>query len=353
MSKVAFCKVKKKSRIGVFETVWRAMELADWDKYVKGKKIFLKVNAMSNQVVPGQCTSPWVVEAVLIKLRKELPDAQITMGDADLAAAEHLDEAIQAWGFKQLGEKYGAPFINLSKDKMVKVKVGGKVFKELDLPKTVVDADVIITLPILKTHCLTRLTGGLKNQWGIVPRVRHQYHTRANQCIADINAYLKKIQFVVMDVTMVMEGNAPRTGIPKQCDLVMASHDRVAIDTAGSKFMGLPTDDNPMLIKAQEMGVGEMKYEIIGDKFYVNPFKPPKANSQPIFLLEMSLRKVPGLKWLIFDTPIFKIPAWGATVYNTVVWYNLHGKKYAKDVCQNSWLKTLYRPLCRRGGLKV
>jgi len=353
MSKVAVCKIKKKSRKGLFETVWHVMELANWKKHVKGKKIFLKINGISDQVVPGQCTNPWVIEAVIQKLQSEIKGVKITMGDADLAASEQLDDAARVWGFKDLAEKYDVTFVNLSKDKLVKKKIKGKIFKELDIPKTVLDADTIITMPVLKSHCLTHLTGALKNQWGIVPRVRHQYHLTADQCIADINSFLSHIRFVVMDATMCMEGDAPRTGIPKECNMVIAGHDRVAIDTAAADYMDLPSNKNPMMICAEEMGVGERKYTIIGDKPKKNPFIKPKPNQQPIFLLEMSLRKVPIIKQLLFNTPIFKFCAWGATKYNTWWWYNRKGKKYAREVCEKSWMSKIYKPLCRRAGLKV
>jgi len=353
MSKVVFCKIKKKTKKGLFETVWRAMKLANWKRYVKGKNIFLKINGISDQVVPGQCTNPWVIEAVIQKLQSEIKGVKITMGDADLAASEQLDEAARVWSFKDLAKKYGVRFVNLSKDKLIKRKIKGKIFKELHIPKSVLGADTIITMPVLKSHCLTHLTGALKNQWGIVPRVRHQYHLTADQCIADINKFLSNIKFVVMDATMCMEGNAPRTGIPKECNLIITGPDRVSIDTAAADYMDLPSFDNPMMIAAEETGVGKRKYTLAGDKVKKNPFVKPQPNKQPIFLLEMSLRKVPIIKQLLFDTPVFRIFAWGATKYNTWYWYNKKGKKYAQDVCKNSWMSKIYKPLCRRAGLKV
>jgi uncharacterized protein (DUF362 family) len=353
MSKVAFSKIKDKSHNGLFKAVWRAMELANWKRYVKGKKIFLKINGISDQVVPGQCTNPWVIEAVIQKLQNEIKGVEISMGDADLAASEQLDDAAYVWGFKRLAKKYGVKFVNLSKDKLIKRKIKGKIFKELHIPKTVLDADTVITMPVLKSHCLTHLTGALKNQWGVVPRVRHQYHLVVNQCIADINKFLSNITFVVMDATMCMEGNAPRTGIPKECNLIIASPDRVATDTAAAKYMDLPSEDNPMMMRAEEMGVGKRKHTLVGDKVKQDPFIKPKPGRQPIFLLEMNLRKVPIVKQLLFDTPVFKFCAWGATKYNTWWWYNKKGKKYAREVCENSWMSKIYKPLCRRAGLKV
>jgi hypothetical protein len=74
-SKVAFVKVKHEEN-GVQKAVIRAMKLANWKRYVRGKKIFVKINGISDQLVPGQCTSPWVIDAVLSELRKEFPKSK-------------------------------------------------------------------------------------------------------------------------------------------------------------------------------------------------------------------------------------------------------------------------------------
>ena len=53
-----------------FKAVSDVMELAEWKKYI-GNSVFLKLNCVSDRVIPGQCTSPWVFEAVVKKLRSK------------------------------------------------------------------------------------------------------------------------------------------------------------------------------------------------------------------------------------------------------------------------------------------
>ena len=343
-SKVAFISVKHEEN-GVQKAVKRAMEIAQWKKYVKGKKIFVKINGISDQLVPGQCTSPWVIDAVLSEIRKELPEAEIEMGDANLAAAEQLNRAAKLWGFLDLAIKHNVKFVNLSEDELVETDIGGKVFHKLLIPKVLLDTDCIINLPVAKTHCLTKITCCLKNHWGMVPRFRHQYHLVANQAIADINHFFKKTTFNIVDATVSMEGNAPRTGIPKIADAVFAGNDRVAIDTAVATFMGFDPQEIEHLKTAEEMGVGERSYEIVGDEFRKMEFKSPESNKQPIFFWEMSLRKVPLVNKLIFKTKVFDLFAWAATQYNVRWWYNLYGKKYAKDVIENTWYGKEFKDL--------
>jgi len=91
----------------------------------------------------------------------------------------------------------------------------------------------------MKTHCLTTMTCALKHFWGVVPRVRHQYHLVVDEAIADINQFLKpKVAFILVDGTVCMESDGPRTGKLKICDKILASHDPIALDATVAKYMG-------------------------------------------------------------------------------------------------------------------
>jgi len=247
-----------------------------------------------------------------------------------------------------IANKHDVKFVNLSNEPLIKVDCGGKVFKQLDLPKILLDVDTIINIPVPKTHCLTTITGCLKNHWGMVTRFRHQFHPVANQAIPDINHYFAKTRFNLMDLTISMEENAPRTGISKICGVIMASPDRVAADCTIARFMGFEPDKIEHIINAENMGLGSTKnIEIVGDEFEVNPFKPPEADRQPIFFWEMRLRKIPIVKPLLFDTPIFNLLAAIATKYNTFLWYNKFGKKYIDQISQTPWASE-FEPLWER-----
>ena len=350
-SEVAVAKVKYVKN-GVQDAVKKAMTLANWTKHVnikKDGKLFLKINGISDHLVPGQVTSPWVLEGVLQEIRRVYPNCQLSIGDANLAAYSQLHEAATLWGFKDLCAKYNARFVNLSEDELLPVKIpNGKIVKDLELPRTLVDADAIITMPVAKTHFLTQITCSIKNQWGCIPVFRHQFHVVADKMLADINSYLKKIKFVVCDMTVCMEGNAPRTGIPKICDMVIASHDRVAVDSAVATYMGLDPKKIGSIMECEDSGVGTSNFKLIGEEMGVNLFKPPRGDRQPIYIIEMTLRKIPIIKNLVFDTPLFYLGAAGATWYNKVWWYNLKGKKYAKDILENTWYgKEEFAPLLK------
>jgi len=337
VSIVAHKKVLGFEKENMFLAVQEAMELARWREYVKGKDIFLKVNLLSDQLVPGQCTSPWIVEGVV----KELMKGKFTIyiGDANVATSKQVERAAKFWGISTICKKYEIKFVNLSNQSLITIDIGGKIFREIGIPEILLDVDGIITLPVIKTHNVTGMTCSLKNQWGCIPSFRHQYHLVADQCIADINKFLNVV-FVVADGTVCMEGNGPRVGIPKIMNSVFASHDRVAMDCVACDLMEIDPKTIGMIQRAKEMSVGETDVEIVGDKLETSRFKPPNLSEHPIVNLELKLRKVPIINYLLFKTPLFKAPAYIASKYNSFWWYNKKGKQYTEELIQNN---PLYR----------
>ena len=317
---------------GVQKTVDKAMNAIDWRRQISGKKIFVKVNLCSSEFVPGQCTSPLVLDGVLKVLSEN--DFDITVGDADLAAARQCEKAAKVWGHTKILDEYGVKFQNLSKDEMTSLPINGKVFEMLDIPKTVLESDHIIDLPVPKTHCLTTITCSLKNFWGVVPRVRHQYHLVVDEAIADINSFLMSRPLsVIVDGTIGMEENGPRTGKSRIADCVFSSIDPVAIDSFAAWIMGFQTPEH--VKKAAERKLGSLEYNVKGDVPKRLNFEPPKPDSQPIFRWEIFFRRS-FIKPLLFDTSIFSLLSYIATKYNTFYYYNRWGKSHQKNV-MNSW----------------
>jgi hypothetical protein len=158
--------------------------------------------------------------------------------------------------------------------------------------------------------------------------------------------------FNLVDGTICMEGNAPRTGIPKICNVIFAGHDRVAIDYTVAKFMGFDAAKIKHIENAEKMGIGSRNnIKIVGDEFEVIPFMPPKPGDQPIFKYETMFRKSP-LKPLVFDTPLFKCACKIATFYNTKWWYGKKGKKYLKEILKTKYASE-FQPIIESKKIKL
>src|SRR3989344_3628878 len=174
MSIVSHVKLKERSKQELLGNIRKAMEIAEWKKHINGRTVFIKLNLLSDQLVPGQCTSPWVLEGVLKVLTEN--GFSVVVGDADVATSRQAEPAAYRWGILDVCAKYGAQFVNLSKQETVTIPVNGEVWKEIPVPKIICESDARITLPVIKTHNVTTMTCALKNQWGCIPRFRHQFH---------------------------------------------------------------------------------------------------------------------------------------------------------------------------------
>ncbi|MEM3382114.1 MAG: DUF362 domain-containing protein [Candidatus Bathyarchaeia archaeon] len=320
-------------RDGVQKTVKDVLDSICWRDLVNGPRIFVKVNLISSEFIPGQCTSPLILDGLLKEIT--LDSFDVVVGDADLAAAKQCDRASVVWGHKKIAQRYGAIFKNLSKESTTRVKVGGKIIDTIDIPESILNADSIISIPVLKTHCLTGMTCALKNLWGLLPRARHQYHLMVDDAIADINYLFKdKLSFTLVDGTICMEGNGPRTGKPRMVGCTFGGSDPVAIDAFAANLIGVELPAHVRL--AEERGIGRTEFKVEGDPFECLSFEKPNMRTQPIFFWEMLLRKT-KVKPLFFDTKIFDALAWIAAMYNSLYYYELHGRRYRREVMQ-TWL---------------
>ena len=318
---------------GVPSAVERAMELADWQRHVQGRRIFLKINTLSFPLVPGTNTSPWVIEGVLRTLRAGLPEARIQMGDSRIVGADNVRKAKTLWGYDRLADRYGAEYVDLSADSLEEVEIGGDVVRKIPFPRTLLEADAIVSLPVMKCHHLSTITASLKNQWGCLPTFRHNFHPVLHQVIVDINRALKPC-FTVIDGTVVQEGKGPRTGTIRIADLVLASADLVAADAAAARYMGFDPWQIGYLTRAEERGLGVIDGELVGDDVGSEQFARPRANL--VGFVHKKLR-ASFLRPLLFETPLIQVLARLALVYNTHLWYRFEGRPAARRLIRESW----------------
>ncbi|HQA58069.1 MAG TPA: DUF362 domain-containing protein, partial [Acetivibrio sp.] len=146
--------------------------------------------------------------------------------------------------------------------------------KKFTLANGVLESDGMISLPKLKTHALTRITGCIKNQFGCIPgSLKGEFHARIpdvidfSKMLVDLNAYLKPRLFV-MDGIMAMEGNGPRGGTPKNMNVILLSSDPIALDATVCRIIGLDPKFVPTIVFGKEAGLGtynEEEIEILGE----------------------------------------------------------------------------------------
>ncbi len=137
---------------------------------------------------------------------------------------------------------------------------GGKSLTAAKVHELILDSDVFINVPVLKSHGSAKLTIAMKNLMGVVWDRRFWHQNDLHQCIADYTTF-RKPDLNIVDAYRVMKRNGPR-GVSVEdvvkYDSLLISSDIVAVDAAAAKVFGSEPVDIPYIAIADEMGIGTM-----------------------------------------------------------------------------------------------
>lgn len=291
---------------GVERTIQEIMDFCNWQRIVPpGGKIVIKPNLCTHRTDIIHCanTSRGVIRAVCEVLLTRTHD--ITIGESD-GLRYKAEEAFENSGIYQLARELGIKVINFSKDQLL--EVDNPLLKGWRFAKTFLEADVFITLPIMKTHGITVFTGALKNQWGCIPRYdRVHLHPRLNELIVDINK-LKPPQISIMDGIVGMQGRGPINGYPINLNVLLGSLDPVALDTTSMRLIGLDPFSSEHIKLAAERGLGrirEEEIEIEGDWEAFKTRVEPSRRDWAINIMEAVFHSKWLTRHLILDNRFF------------------------------------------------
>ncbi|MCB0747912.1 MAG: DUF362 domain-containing protein [Ignavibacteriae bacterium] len=136
----------------------------------------------------------------------------------------------------------------------------GKNLKETTVHELILESDVLINVPVLKSHGGAGLTVSMKNLMGVVWDRRYWHRNDLHQCIADY-ATFRKPDLNIVDAYAVMKKNGPR-GV-SEADLailksLIISADIVAADAAAAKLFGSDPANIDYITYADKMKVGTM-----------------------------------------------------------------------------------------------
>ena len=144
--------------------------------------------------------------------------------------------------------------------------------KSLYLPHTVLDCDLLVSLPKLKTHHWAGATLAMKNLFGLVPGGVYGWPKNVlhwagiPESIVDLHRLFPK-QFTIVDGIIGMEGNGPIQGTAKHAGLLIAGSDVVAVDATCCRIMGInPVKIDYLRIARGEDQLGEAAFHQVGER---------------------------------------------------------------------------------------
>ena len=298
----------------VRDAVRRCLEAVEWKQAIPaGSAVALKVNLGWDLFIPGSITSPLVAEALILEMRGHV--GKLYMVEAD-QVLEDIETAFHKSGMADVCRRTGVEWVNMSREPGQTLHLpNNAVLREIPVPRVLREA-LLVTVPVMKTHAKTRITGALKNQWGCLPKMRHEYHLVLDDALADLNSAMRPV-LAVMDATVGLEGNGPKSGRPRVTYRILCSTDPVALDTIQAVCMGIDPATVGHLATCAARGIGTNDRRCIEVRG-LSPdhdgvsYQPARHNA--VSLVETLLRRS-ALKKLFFNTPLFQMCLVGAKLY--------------------------------------
>jgi uncharacterized protein (DUF362 family) len=200
-------------------------------------------------------TNPWVV-AALVKLCLEAGARRVRVMDYPFGGT--AEQAYVRSGIQEQVVAAGGEMEIMARFKFVSTEIlQGLDLRQCDIYDQVLNADVVINVPIAKTHSLARLTLGMKNLMGVI-RDRPAMHRNLGQRLPDLTSRIQPA-LTVVDAVRILVANGPTGGNlddVKKMDTVIASPDIVAADSFAATLFGLQPDDLAYVRAATDMGLG-------------------------------------------------------------------------------------------------
>ena len=235
-----------------------------------GARVLLKPNLLAAEPPDNAVTTHPAIVSAMCELVLEAGGVPVVGDGAGITHPGITDEALDMSGIREAAQKAGAEVLSFETSGYEVVNVPyASHFSQLYLAKPVRYADLVISLPKLKTHELTLFTGAVKNMFGGIPlKLRKEAHLLGKKNLfseAVVDIYSARVpHLALMDGVVGMEGNGPARGTPVNVGVLMASYDCVSLDVVASKLIGLDPMQVPTNEAAIARGYGTKDPEVCG-----------------------------------------------------------------------------------------
>jgi uncharacterized protein (DUF362 family) len=247
--------------------------LAHFDLGVaRNRRVLLKPNA--GRIVRaglGITTDPQVVAAAIDAFVEA--GADVSVGDSPIVGVREL-QALEASGIADVVRARNCRLLYMDKRRYVQVPLPeGRAIRSLRVCPDVFEHDLIVSIPVMKTHMHTRVSLAVKNMKGclwrrskvdlhMLPAVPGCSDKSLDVAIADMSAVLRP-HLSLIDGTVGMQGLGPSAGTQKPLGAVVASADAFAADAVACALMGIAAEEVPHLRLGAAWGYGVIDLERI------------------------------------------------------------------------------------------
>jgi uncharacterized protein (DUF362 family) len=330
----------------------RLLRLADYDRWLsRDGELLLKLNLSWTKYFPACSTPPWQLEGVVQALLADGYRRERLHPVENKTVVTNPRQGARDNKWMPILERAGLPFIPLPEVEWITYPFRSPLLKlnaifpeGIEIPKMFVGASVLHACT-MKTHGHSVTTGAVKNAFGgLLKEVRHYAHEFIHEVLVDLLYLQQELHpavFAVMDGTVVGDGAGPRTMLPREGNLILASADSVALDATAARLMGYDPLAIPYLRMAHERGLGvadPRQIELRGDDVADVNFRCRTGRSLVIWGDQL-IRRGPlrPLKRLLLHSPLVVWAPFASNVYHDLLWYPTVGRARIRAFAGTGW----------------
>jgi len=209
---------------------------------------------------------PQVTEALIRFLHEEVGVKSLVVAEGMTFRRDPHSILIET-GYQEMLERQRVEFVDLNYDDLVKIPLRGGYAKmdSLFMARTVAEADALISIPKLKTHHWTKISGSIKNLFGIVPGSKYGFPKNTLH-IHGIEAFLAELldslptpkRFALVDGIVGLQGDGPLFGSPVASGALIGGSDLLAVDSTLARLMGFDPATIEILAFMAWAGLGQL-----------------------------------------------------------------------------------------------
>jgi uncharacterized protein (DUF362 family) len=238
------------------------------------EKVFIKLNAVYFH--PHLHTSLSLIESVVEHIRSI--DSKKTIYLMENCSQGNFTRLCFATiGLDGMAKNLRVHCLYLDEEKSVSVEMGeGNERLKVRFPRILYDnliegraKSFYINMPVLKAHCQTQMTAGIKNQMGLLydlDKAKH-HNRRLHQKLVDILKFIQPDVTLVDALKVVERGPMPPKRFLEERlhekDVIVGGEDTVAVDAVCAKILGHEPEAIKHVMLAAEQGLGVAELEEI------------------------------------------------------------------------------------------
>jgi len=239
-------------------------------------KLFIKPNGI--HFAPYTHTAPQALAALLAYLRQHGYQRLFVMENCTHGNFTRL--VFKVTGYDRICRRYGARPLYLDEGGTATVTLPGET-KPVQIPRLIYDELIAhkennryLAFPKLKTHSMTTVTLGVKNQMGLlVQRDRmREHHFGLHERLTRIYRFIRPDFTLIEGLTATIHGHFPATANLDEClvrlNVLIGGRDTVAVDAVGARVLGYDPQEVEHLRLAAAAGLGcadLARIEVVGD----------------------------------------------------------------------------------------